>query len=151
MPPIKKVTKSCCPLCEELAELKFRYDICEECHQDLNSKDTDASEGDDLDHTSDDESDMGDPPSPVEDGVMDDEKHVSIVDSKSDSKEKDVEVKDSPKENSNSDCPKLVPSFSRSDNNTQYLTQRPTLNASTLPQNKQIQRTQAGTIPSRGH
>lgn len=43
MPTLKKVTKSCCPLCEDLAELKYRYDICEECHQDLvNAKPTES-------------------------------------------------------------------------------------------------------------
>jgi len=42
MPRIKPITKSCCPLCEELQELKYRYDICEECHQDLIKEDGDS-------------------------------------------------------------------------------------------------------------
>jgi len=59
MPPIKKVTKSCCPLCEELQELKYRYDICEPCHQDLVNEKLTESEPDDLsndDESEDDES-----------------------------------------------------------------------------------------------
>lgn len=62
MPPIKKITKSCCPLCEELQELKFRYDICETCHEDIiNGKDSeydpDSKNGDDSHMDDDDESD----------------------------------------------------------------------------------------------
>lgn len=53
MPVIKKVIKSCCSLCEEPAELKYRYDICEPCHQDIvNGRATDSEAA----PTSDDES-----------------------------------------------------------------------------------------------
>lgn len=66
MPRIKAVTKSCCPLCEELQELKYRYDICEECHQDL-IKDVDSEIDPDSQNDVESESDADTEPEPEDD------------------------------------------------------------------------------------
>jgi len=58
MPPIKKICKVACSLCDELKPLPYRYDVCEPCHQDIvNGKATDSEAA----PTSDDEPEVEEP------------------------------------------------------------------------------------------
>jgi len=133
MPPIKKVLKNCCPLCDEVAPLTHRYDVCTPCHQDLVSEKLTESEPDP--DSSDDESDS------VEDSLSDqehsetEEKH-SVVDSKENLKD-DSTGKVYLRKPSNLSYPTRNLSLFRSDSNIVCQTTSQAQNASTSQRNKQ--------------
>lgn len=133
MPPIKKVLKNCCPLCDEVAPLTHRYDVCTSCHQDLVSEKLTESEPDP--DSSDDESELDDESShsaaeggsaPDEPGLAEDSKEDFVAPA---AKIKTLQVADAT--NSNSKLPNLAKPLSRTDSNILYRTLQPTKNVST--------------------